>query len=272
MKNPLATLIALASTMAGQASLVAHFDFEEGSGTSTASQVGGWSGPFSGAPQWITTGLAPVPSGTTAALQFSGAGDWIITDFAGIGGSSDRSVSFWVNTANDTQNSGIVAWGNSQSNGTKWHVRINNAAANGTQGAIRTEIQGSYEIDGPVIAGGLWHHVVSVYDSGGTFGSGQVRHYIDGVLYSDGQTGTGADTVTVNTSTSSTVSGNIYPVMLGGRHQGSLASFAGLVDEVRIYDHALTPAEVQGLYVPEPTVGVLGALACALVLGVRRRG
>ena len=268
----LAPIAALAvTTLVSQASLVAHFDFEEGSGMSTTSAVGGWTGPFTGDPQWVTTGLAPVPSGTSAALQFDGDGDWIISNFGGIGGSADRSVSFWVNSINNTQNSGIVAWGNSQSNGTKWHVRINNSGGNGPQGAIRTEIQGSFEIDNPVLTDGNWHHVVSVYDAGGTFGSGQVRHYIDGVLTSDGQTHTGGDTVTVNTSTSATISGNIYPVMLGGRHQGSLASFDGMVDEVRIYDHALSASEVQALYVPEPGVGILGALGSLLFLGLRRR-
>lgn len=259
------------SSAAGHAGLVAHFDFEEGSGTSTSSQVGGWTGPFSGDPQWVTTSLAPVPSGTSAALAFDGDGDWIISDYAGIGGAGDRSVSFWVNSTNSAQNSAMVAWGDSQSNGTKWHVRINNNGGNGTLGGIRTEIQGSFEIDGPDLTDGLWHHIVSVYDSGGAFGSGQVRHYIDGTLFSDGQTGTGGDGVTVNTTTSPTISGNIYPVMLGGRHQGSLASFDGLIDEVRIYDHALSIGEVQALHVPEPSTSILGVLSLAALCGRRRR-
>jgi len=272
MKNPLTAFAALAaSTLAGNSSLVAHFSFEEGSGSATSSMVGGWIGPFSGDPQWVTTGLAPVPSGTTAALQFDGVGDWIISDYPGIGGSATRSVSFWVSTTSPTQNTGIVAWGNSASNGSKWHVRINNNSANGTAGAVRTEIQGSFEIDGPDITDGNWHHVVSIYEAAGTFGSGQVSHYIDGLLYSDGQVGTGADNVIVNTSTSSTVSGSIYPVMLGGRHQGSLASFNGMLDEVRIYDHALSPSEVLALYVPEPAVGALVILGSVLFVGVRRR-
>lgn len=262
------------SGLSASASLVAHFDFEEGSGTSTASQVGGWNGPFSGDPQWVSTGLAPVPSGTTAALAFDGAGDWIISDYAGIGGSADRSVSFWVSSTNSTQNTGIVAWGNAATpNGRKWHVRLNNSAGNGPAGAVRTEIQGSFEIDGNPLTDGSWHHVVSIYSAGGTFGSGQVSHYIDGVLVSDGQANTGGDTTVVNTVTSSTVSGGTYPVVLGGRHQGVLASFNGMIDEVRIYDHALDANEVQGLYqaVPEPSTGLLAGFALGLGLLRRRR-
>ena len=259
-------------SLSAQAALVAHFDFEEGSGTTTASQVGGWTGPFSGDPQWIATGLAPVPSGTTAALAFDGVGDWIISDYAGIGGSADRSVSFWVSSTNGTQNTGIVAWGNSATpNGRKWHVRFNNNTTNGPQGAVRTEIQGSFEIDGDPLNDGNWHHVVSIYSAGGMFGSGQVSHYIDGVLFSDGQTNTGGDTTVVNTATSPTISGSTYPVVLGGRHQGNLVSFDGLIDEVRIYDHALSANEVQALFVPEPSVGLLTGLAISIGLLKRRR-
>ena len=237
------------SKIGGKAAMVAHFDFEEGAGTTTSSQVGGWSGTFSGDPQWVTAGLAPVPSGTSAALAFDGAGDWIISDYAGIGGSADRSVSFWVSSNNGTQNAGIVAWGNSATpNGRKWHVRTNDNAANGPQGAIRTEIQGSYEIDGNPLTDGNWHHVVSTYGSAGVFGSGQVSHYIDGVLVSDGQLNTGGDTVLVDTLTSATIDGTTYPVMIGGRHQGSVSSFDGMIDEVRLYDHQLSALEVDGLF------------------------
>ena len=237
------------SELAVIAALVAHFDFEEGTGTTTSSQVGGWTGPFSGDPQWVTADLAPVPSGTTAALAFDGVGDRIVTDYAGIGGSADRSVSFWVSSTNGTQNTGIVAWGNSATpNGRKWHVRFNNNTTNGPQGAVRTEIQGSFEIDGDPLSDGNWHHVVSIYSAGGVFGSGQVSHYVDGVLVSDGQTNTGGDTTVVNTLTSPTISGTTYPVILGGRHQGSLVSFDGMIDEVRIYDHPLSEAEVDELF------------------------
>ena len=194
-----------------------------------------------------------------------------MSDFAGVGGSGDRSVSFWVSSTNSSQSTGIVGWGNSASNGTKWHVRLNNSGVNGTVGAIRTEIQGSFEIDGNPLTDGNWHHVVSVYSAGGVFGSGQVSHYIDGVLFSDGQTGTGGDTTVVNTSTSSTISGSTYPVVLGGRHQGVVASFDGMLDEVRIYDYALTADEVQALFVPEPSVSLLSGLAMGMFFLRRRR-
>jgi len=100
------------SLLQASADLVAHFAIDEGSGTNVSSSVGGWTGPFSGDPQWVTADLAGVPSGTSAALHFDGMGDRIITDFAGIAGSGDRTVAFWVK-ASTILDAGIVAWGDS---------------------------------------------------------------------------------------------------------------------------------------------------------------
>ena len=256
-----------------QANLIAHFDFEEGVGTNTASTVGGFTGTLNGDPQWVTTGLAPVPSGTTAALQFDGTGDFVLSDYAGVGGSSDRTVSFWMQATN-TLNTGIVAWGNSATpNGRKWHVRLNDNPGNGPVGAIRSEIQGSYEIDGPVLTDGNWHHVAAVYGSGGAFGSGQVQHYIDGILVSDGQLNTGGDTVLVNTLLSPSIAGSASSVIIGGRRQGTTnSSFNGLLDEVRIYDSALSASEVMALAtIPEPSALTLFIVGGVLMLCRRRK-
>ena len=68
-----------------------------------------------------------------------------------------------------------------------------------------------------------------------------------------------------------TINGTTYPVVLGGRHQGNLVSFDGMVDEVRIYDHPLSESEVLALYqIPEPSTGVLAAVAISLGLFRRR--
>ncbi|MDF3130830.1 LamG domain-containing protein [Kiritimatiellaeota bacterium B1221] len=242
------------------ASLIAHFDFEEGAGTSTSTSDDSYTGTFTGDPTWVSSNLAPVPSGSNYAIAFDGTGDYLLTDYQGIAGSNARSVSFWVKTSAEN-NSAIVAWGDSASDGEKWHVRLNSSGSNGTLGAIRTEIQGSYEIGGPALDDGNWHHVVSVYSAGGTFGSGQVAHYVDGSLVS--VIGTGDDNVTVNTTLSATLTGSASPVMLGGRQQdGSTQSFSGQLDEIRIYDHALSQAEITSLYViPEPSTWALVLLA-----------
>ena len=82
------------------------------------------------------------------SLVLNGASHYVSTPFVGIGGNAQRTVSFWVKT-NAVGGNGIVAWGDSAVNGAKWHVRLNDNAANGPVGAIRTETQGDFTIGAP---------------------------------------------------------------------------------------------------------------------------
>jgi len=268
---PAAVLFMCVAPSFAPAGLVAHFDFEEGSGTTVSSQVGSWTGSFQGDPQWVGSNLAPVPTGSSWAVEFDGDGDYIPTNYAGIAGNGARSVSAWVKL-NSNGNAAIVAWGDSGNNGTKWHVRVNESTTNNPLRGLRTEIQGSFEIRDTTLADGQWYHIVSVYNGGGTFGSGQVQHYINGVLANTADTG--ADNVNVNTTTtSSTASSALHSVWFGGRNQtGNLGSFDGLIDEVRIYDHALTQSEVTALYaIPEPSTGLALVALIGFSFAVARR-
>lgn len=260
---------ALGIVSGARGNLAAHWRMEEGTGAVTNNAVGGNNDPIAGSAVWLTTGLPTVPSGTTAALAFDGTDDVVNSTYVGIAGNNARSVAFWIRVPNGhTSGGGWVAWGNSSSNGQKWHVRANDSAANGTVGAVRTEIQGSYVIGTTAINDGQWHHVTSVYDPTiGTDFTNRVAMYIDGVL--EPTLSVGATGIAVNTLTSSAATG-WSAVRIGGRRQGGANEFfLADMDDVRIYDHALSQAEVTGL-VPEPSATlVLGLAACAAL--ARRR-
>jgi len=241
--------------MAGatEAALVAHWDFEEGAGTTTADQVAGNDGTLMNGATWVTTGLAPVPGGTSAAIAFEGGNDLVLTTFAGIGGAGDRTVSAWVLTSSG-EDQGIVAWGDHTANGQKYHVRVNDAGPPHLPGGLRTEVQGGNRTTDSVVSDGQWHHIASVFSGSN---NDDVLHYIDGVL----QGVSGSSSQAVNTDISGV--GSSVPVWLGNRSQGgaNIRALNGLLDEVRIYDHALTPAEIAALAsvggtppLPNPTV------------------
>lgn len=89
----------------------------------------------------------------------------------------------------------------------------------------------------PAILTAGWHHIVAVYDGTGTANSDKLKIYYDGVLQTLTFTGTIPASITTNTT----------PVTLGGWVTGT-APFAGVMDETRMWNRALTPVEVTELY------------------------
>lgn len=278
MKPILLAWILVAATLAprADAAIVAYWGFEEGNGAATARS--GTAGSNSDQINGIETtdynwnGFGAPGVGGSNSLNFTGGVGRVASTYAGIGGSETRSVALWVRTTTTGGGQAFVTWGDSQGgNGRKWHVRMNDNVANGEINAVRTEIQGSFEIGSNPLSDGNWHHVVSIYSAGGAFGSGEVLHYIDGVLVAN--SGDGADTVIVDTVLfgDGDAGVNTTPVWIGARMQGAaLNSFTGDMDEVYIFDHALTLAEVQALAgIPEPSS--FGLLGLGVLLVFRRR-
>ncbi len=240
-------LIAAAGVSAN-AQLTAHWTFGEGAGASAPDQIAGNDGTVNVDTAWSTdvptTGFA-----NNFSLQFDGSDDYVSTAYQGVGGSDPRTVAFWIRTSvPDSDAHGIVGWGVSTANHQKWHMRLNNSAGNGPLGAIRTETQGDFSIGSTALNDGQWHHVAVVYPGGGE--NGTVLHYVDGVLEAAG--GNGGSTNTVNTNTAGD------PFTIGRRTQGAADNyFGGLIDDVRIYDNALSAGDVAGLSGANPTTAGL---------------
>lgn len=90
---------------------------------------------------------------------------------------------------------------------------------------------------------GKWHHVAATYD-GST-----ISIYVDGVL----------DT---STNATGTIVGNDQPIDIGSDSQpppGHNYTFTGELDEVSIYNRALTSCEIQEIYSAGPSGKCLGA-------------
>lgn len=257
-----------------QAGLIAYWDFEEGSGATTRDQINMNDDPLTDT-TWVTNDLPPI-GGTTAALQFNGTTSVIDTAYEGIAGNSARTITAWVKLAEVTDaaaSQSLVTYGGRDANGRKWHFRINDGGDPRVRGAVRTEAQGGNQTGTTNIADGQWHHVASVFPGGEGSNNTDVIHYVDGIL--EGETGTTDEPIDTG------IGGDFPRISIGARRQGGnsaadgeLSSYLnGILDEVRMYDHALSQGEVQAL-VPEPatvTLTLLGALAL-LACARRRRG
>lgn len=183
------------------------------------------------------------------AARFNGKGSYLSTNFQGIPGATERTIACWVRVPVDAKNSqayAIFSWGEPQSQtGSKWQVALNTSAYNnGIIGALRTEFGGGYVIGSTNLRDGRWHHITSVYLGGHSSDvTSQVLHYVDGRLES------------VSASKQQAISSSIsakhsHFAYIGRRLENDpeFSSFKGDIDELHVFPAALTPAQVESLY------------------------
>ena len=167
------------------------------------------------------------------ALYFDGVNDKVQTTFTGITGTNARTIEAWVQVpaTATTLNGGIVTWGGNAA-GQKWVFRIQ--GTNGTNGAIRIEVNGGYKVGVTDIRDGAWHHVALTWENDGSLNVMDSKLYVDGVLE-----GTSVQqSYAINTQSGT--------MMIGSNSNWSAGtSFLGLIDELRIWNVARTQAQIQ---------------------------
>jgi hypothetical protein len=100
---------------------------------------------------------------------------------------------------------------------------------------------------------GEWYHFAGVRNAN------TVSFYVNGILRASA-----TESVPTNVT-------NVEPLRIGSLSPGSLQTMDGMVDEVRLYSHALSAAEVQSLAVPEPAAATLLAVSAGAICLRRRR-
>ncbi|MCX8239896.1 MAG: hypothetical protein OSB05_13835, partial [Akkermansiaceae bacterium] len=223
--------------------LLAHFDFEEGAGMTTTDVSGnglvGNFDPIDGTgPAWDTADVPPLLAGTTAAVEFDGTGDRIvITGYKAqeLSGTTARTLMAWVKSRgvspNGTENMGILAFGQNQL-GDKWNFRAenNNGAV---PGGLRVEVNGGYIVSTTNIVDATWHHVAMTFEDDGTPDVEDILLYVDGQL----EIPSVFLAQEIHTDTA-----NGIDLRIGDDH--SNRKWDGWIDDVRIYNYALTPEEI----------------------------
>ena len=209
--------------------LVGWWKFDETNGTVAYDSSGnGRDGNLTNGPSWTTGKIG-------GALSFDGTDDHVIThNFFGIAGTNPRSISAWIKTT--SLNAVICSYGNFLQS-QKWTIRLQNW--DGVEGALRTENFNGSIVGSTPVNNGSWFFITSILEPNKSNIS-DVLHYINGNLDNASHVGS----MTIDTVLSSTF-------VIGRRLLQSNDSnyyFNGLIDDVRIYDRALSAAEVQALY------------------------
>jgi hypothetical protein len=179
------------------------------------------------------------------ALSFDGETEWMRTNYRGVGGDSPRTVAFWIKIPEKAKYHDaftVIAWGVPNSKAASWEVSWNRNAKQGKYGAVRTSYGKGYVVGSKDLRDGKWHHVASVFTGARNADvSTHIRHYVDGKLQDvTGSAGEQIDTAIRHNRSKTTVLGR----KLGDGKQ----KFKGVLDEVYVFETALTPSQIYNLY------------------------
>jgi hypothetical protein len=202
----------------GDPDLVGWWKLDEGAGISVVDWSGqGNHGTLQGDPQWVD-GIDGI------ALSCGGSGDWVTTGLmpadVGVDGGNAKTVTAWVYTMG-FNNGGIYDMG-SQSDGQEFCLRTT-----GTTNEWRVQRWGypTYDFDVTYPTQNQWVHFAQVYS--GSAAGNMTTLYADGVSI-------GTQMVELNTANT--------PFVIG--RYGSNTGFNGVIDDVRLYNKALTAEEI----------------------------
>jgi len=198
--------------------LVGQWELDESSGTVASDSVGGNDGTLMGDPTWWPSG-----GRIGGALEFDGVGDYVeVAGYKGISGSNPRTVIAWVKVESTGSTFSIVRWGTLEINGGLWSNVINAA------GNLRAAVFGGSVVGGTVINDNTWHHVAIVLPDKEDVKVEDILLYVDG-----GQEST---IISLGSQTIDTAVGMDVLISLDGS--------VGLLDDVRIYNYALSEEEI----------------------------
>ena len=207
--------------------LVAHWKLnEDAANTDVEDAKGSNGGTLSGG----NTADKSITGKINKALDFDGIGDYVTLDNVLTIGSSDNTITAWVKPINSASRIGVIL-GNYAGDATKqsnWEIYSN--------GKLRVYWNmGAPDLSGTAdVADGTWHHVAVVRNKT----DDKFYFYVDGEsdAISSG-VNTAGDDVTFTT---------VHKI--GADQAADHAHFQGAIDDLRIYDRALTGSEILEIY------------------------
>jgi hypothetical protein len=214
-------VLGVALTGTARAELVAHWRFDEGSGTLASDTSGnGNDGVLEGDAKWVAGQLG-------GAIEFNGQNARVVAPYIPLD-SRSHTITLWVNAVLYTGEQVVISQVENNSTNLSLHYRIGGpGSGNVPAGGVR---MGFYSNDldttGDLIQENQWYHLTFWYD----FENQNRRIYIDGVLQAEGSAGPFLGT------TGDTIIGS----------WGTGQWFRGIIDDVQIYNHALDEGEILG--------------------------
>jgi len=205
--------------------LVGWWKLDETSGDTAKDSAGNNDGRLVGDPQW-----QPSAGKVGGALELDGDGDYVeIPNESNFDITTEITVSAWIKANQfDKEWQAIIAKGDStwriQRNQNKDSLEFACSGLKIPSGSPYGSLYGEKSVND-----GQWHHIVGVYDGSKMY------------LYVDG-------TVDTSQPASGRINTNDEPVYIGENSERTARFWEGLIDDVRIYNYALSEGEIKTIY------------------------
>jgi trehalose utilization protein len=210
-------------TLDNEPNLVGFWKFDEASGKTAAdSSKYGRKGLLKGG---LSFDKHSVSGRTGKALRLNGDEHYIqITKYKGVTGTKTRTVATWIKTMTDDGE--IISWG-SDDYGQMWIFGF-------IRGSIGVTPNGGYLYINDEVQDNEWHHVAAVVEEAELPNlHDNVKLYKDGIL---------ADIHDIGLL-------DLWPIQTGSDLEVTIGrEFKGLIDDVRIYDRALTEKQIKAIF------------------------
>src|SRR5271166_4314903 len=212
---------------------VGYWKFDDGSGTEAVdSSASGHTAVLVKGISWVTGEIGGALSANAAKSQY------VRIPAINLSGTKAVTVALWVNRTYSTAGGHALfeATTNYTNSITGFGFFPDDDTCAGIQAALRGNV-GYVANCYSQPSSGVWHHLAVVFDKGQT-GGDEVRFYVDGVLQTANRS--------LHASTNTNNFGN-NPLYLFSR-AGTSEFNSGMVDDLRIYDSALTAPQIQQIY------------------------
>ena len=246
------TALVLSLASHAWADLILHWRFDEGSGTIVHDSSGnGRDGVFEGNPTWVAGKIG-------SALEFSGGGERVVDADAGdyLNGLDAVTMAVWIKSNETNSDRGFIIGEEPDGGDNLMTMRYDAAGATGGgTNLLKMAVVAPNDEQQLESSSNLqtteWQHVTMVWSR-----NEQLKFYVNGEL----------DTPVANSAPRDVSTADITMLIVGQGGKDAGRSWDGLVDDVRIYDEALTVERIQGAMIgegypyamgPNPTDGAL---------------
>lgn len=238
--------------------LFSQWLFNEGSGTNTFSDVGGFTAPIKltkvyDATATPATWVAGRNPAANSALAFDGRGAYVqIPKASSQPLLGDASLSFWINSTQlgDTKPASSQAIIGSHNNDTGDNIKWGSL---GKQGQFGLAVGDTRMLGLTRVTDGQWHQVVITRSRTSANDDGIAKVYVDGKLDSVAIPADVKFTGLVNSFIGLGIHNRFFNETSG--QIGSTSRFiSGTLDDIQVFNRSLTPTEVRALYTAESGV------------------